>query len=325
MTFTELSLSIIILLICLYIVFSNRKKNELKVCNEEYARTQKELLNKIKEFDIFIDAIPGYVWQKNKNGAIVNANLETCAALEISKLDILGKNVRDLFPPELAHKLAAQDEQLLSGKITTLQTEDFSPFFNNKKFISTRMDVIKNEDDEITGIIGIGLDVTKLKIIEEELHCSKNYLKFILDMSINFVNISLSEIDEAITEALAQAGNFSMADRAFLLSYNADTRTIWCTHEWIGPEVSPPLQRVKNLLSARSLHWTETHLSKEHMSTLCIQELPEDDTLKQILIDLRIKSIITSPLLHASRCLGFVGLASTYSDLSPAIHTISTT
>lgn len=313
MTLIEI-LSYVIILFFLCIVCSNRKKNKLKKCNEEYARTQQLLLNKIKEFEIFIDAIPGYVWQKDKNGAIVAANKQTCAALGISKTDIVGKTVRDLFPPGLAKKLATQDQQFLNGKITTLQTEDFSPFSSNKKFISTRMNVVKNEDNQITGIIGIGLDVTKLKIIEEKLLYSKAYLKVVLDIAINFVNIPLPEIDEAIIEALALAGNFSMADRAVLLSYNSDTRTICCTHEWLGPVSGRSHQKLKNLPLAGSLHWIESHLSKEHLSILCIQKLPEDDALRQILTDLRIKSIITSPLLHASRCIGFVGFASAYSE-----------
>ena len=308
MTFTWIAIFIAIISIISSMTCSKRHRKELLICKKKYNQTNKILLKKINEYETLINALPGYVWQKDNFGKIVIANKETCLSLKTSTEEIIGKSVYDLFPKLIAEKFEQQDNQLLSGKIAFIQSEDISPIDDEKKIISTRMVAVKDNDNEITGIIGIGIDITKTKILEEKLRYRESYSKIITEIAINFINIPLPEIDNAIIKALAVTGEFSMADRAFLVSYDFDTRTISCSHEWLSPDGGQSTQMLTNMPFDRFHQWIETCLSNGQIFIPNAQKLSEDDPLRQILDEQPVKSLIVSPLRNGARCLGFVGL-----------------
>lgn len=314
MTCLELFLCFVVFLLFMLFICSNKARLKLKSCNDEHLQTKKTLRNKIEEFNVLFNALPGFVWQKDSHGAIVTANQATCNALGFSEDDIVGKTVRDLFPPALAEEMAKQDEQLLRGKIPLLQIESLSPFSAQPKFISTRMEAFKNDDGSIGGIIGLGIDITELKLIEKELRYREALHKLIMNLAISFVNIPLDELDSAIIRVLAMAGDFAKADRAFIYTYDFDAQTIRRTHEWHAPGVNSFNRELTSLPLGHFSEWVKIHLRKEPVNIPCVQKLPKDDALRQLFEEQAVKTILTTPLIHGSRCFGFVGFDAVHEE-----------
>lgn len=306
-----LTISTILLIFCA--IHSTIRLKNIKLCNEKLIHTQNSLSEKIYEYETLLNSLPGYIWQKNNEGKIIIANSETCKSLKIQQSEIINKSTFDIFPKQLAEKIDQKEKLILNGISEFIQFEEISPFENDKKIISTRISAIKNKKNEITGIIGIGIDVTKLKKLEEALRHRESYIKIITEIAIKLINIPLAEIDKAIIDTLSAIGEFCMADSAFLASWDVNARATCCSHEWLNMGRGRTTQTMTNMPFDRFHHWADAHLSKGLMFIPNIKELPADDPLTQFLDKQSVKSLIASPLLHDDRCLGFVGLVFTQS------------
>ena len=91
-----------------------------------------------------------------------------------SEEEILGKTDLELFPGAIGQRGYADDQKVISsGKAIVDQIEDFIDSKGNRRWISTTKIPLKNNEGQITGIVGIGHDITERKKIAEELTRAK--------------------------------------------------------------------------------------------------------------------------------------------------------
>jgi len=128
-----------------------------------------------------IDNIPDSIYCKDTAGGKTLANhTELRYAQVTSETEILGKTDFDLYPKELAEAFYADDQMVLQTGQPVINREEFVMDNNGRKrWLLTSKLPLKDEVGNITGIVGIGRDVTirrqiqeEIKLKNEELICS---------------------------------------------------------------------------------------------------------------------------------------------------------
>lgn len=125
-------------------------------------------------FNQMASNIPANIYWKDSNGVYLGCNSMLAQINSLKgKEGIIGKTIYDLFPKHEADKVARIDEAVLSkGRPVTLEEHGIDVFGNPAVYISNKAPVL-NDKGEIIGLLGISLDITKQKQIEQELRDAK--------------------------------------------------------------------------------------------------------------------------------------------------------
>jgi PAS domain S-box-containing protein len=146
----------------------------------------RERIEKVLEGDrnllrTLIDSLPDYVYAKDAEGRFTIANEGVARQFGFSSPnEVIGKSDFDLFPPELAARYHADEEEILrSGQgLYSYEgpTMDASKQEKNR-WVSTTKVPLRNDLGEITGFVGLGHDITERKRVEQELQQSSLELR----------------------------------------------------------------------------------------------------------------------------------------------------
>lgn len=121
-----------------------------------------------------IELLPGNVYWKDKQGKFlgVNNNVAKIAGLQ-SPSDLIGKTTLDLFPGEIGRLAHLNDQEVLATGIEH-SFEEIGPNTKNQPaiYLSKKMPFY-NSSGEIMGTLGIALDISERKKMEEELKIAK--------------------------------------------------------------------------------------------------------------------------------------------------------
>lgn len=138
---------------------------------------EEALKQRHREVVTLLESLPGYAFFKDAEGRYVMANQNFCRAVGQIGNAIVGKTDHDLFPTELAAKYRRDDAGLLlSGEM--LQVGEEQMMEGERSFyVQTTKVPVKNERNEVVGLIGLGFDITERKRAEEELRASEARLR----------------------------------------------------------------------------------------------------------------------------------------------------
>ncbi len=156
------------------------------------------------------------------------------------------------------------------------------------------------------GACGASLEMERRIAAEQELRRRSELQRLLIDLSLEFVNVPVEDLDPSIEKALEDMGRFVRADRAYLFSYDFERGAMSNTHEWCAPGVEPALEKLQDIPNADFPEWVHAH---RHGNTVHIPDvgaLPPG-ALRDILSPQGIKSLITLPLGENDGCLGYVG------------------
>ena len=139
-----------------------------------------------------IDNIPDPIYAKDLSGKKTLANKAEVEFLgAISEAEVLGKDDFEFYPKEYADNFHADDNHVVKSGISDINRERF--IFDNKGkahwLLSSKLPLRDNEGN-ITGVMGIGRDITIRRQAEEALKKSESFLKE--------------------TQVIAQLGTFSL-------------------------------------------------------------------------------------------------------------------
>lgn len=135
---------------------------EEKPLNQEFI-DDPELHQKI------IDALPIPIFYRDLKGIYKACNLAQEKLLGLPKTQIIGKTVFDIQPVEIAEIYAKRDQELLDSpgdQIYEAKFRDSSGVMHDVVFNKA---VIRNNRNEITGIVGSIFDITERKKAERKL------------------------------------------------------------------------------------------------------------------------------------------------------------
>ena len=152
-----------------YQTYETNKNLELKL------RESKLKLNSLIHFaNKLSSSFPIPYFHKDKNGIFVDCNNLYADYLGVKRSEIIGKNVFDIAPYELAVKCKNTDDILFS-KQNNVEYETQINFSDNVVHdIVIKKAPILNDNGIIIGIIGLINDISDQKIIQEQITKEKN-------------------------------------------------------------------------------------------------------------------------------------------------------
>lgn len=87
-----------------------------------------------------------------------------------SEAEVLGKDDFDFYPPEIAKQFYADDQMVMQTGIPVLNREEYIIDENGqKRWLLTSKLPLRDKDNQIVGLIGIGRDITNRKLAETEI------------------------------------------------------------------------------------------------------------------------------------------------------------
>ncbi len=145
-------------------VWSLRDVTDAK--NTEHALHQSRQL-----LDSIVENMPAMVFVKNAQDLRFEMfNRAGEAMLGYSRHDLIGKNDHDIFPENQAEFFIANDRRVLaSNQVVEIAEEPIVTATGQTIYLHTRKIALRNDAGAITHLLGISLDITDRKLVEEEL------------------------------------------------------------------------------------------------------------------------------------------------------------
>lgn len=145
--------------------------------------TEKTLLQESQLLRILLDNLPVSVYIKDLQGRKVVSNRVDLDIIGLPEAQVLGKTDRDLFPLEVADVFEADDRAVLSSGRAVRHREELAiNRSQGKEFWQLTSKVpLYNADGQIVGLVGIGLDISERKRIEQELSDSRALFRSLVE------------------------------------------------------------------------------------------------------------------------------------------------
>ena len=139
-----------------------------------------------------ISVMPGIVYWKSTSGMYLGCNDNAAQLVGYnSPLEVVGKHLRDLAPPEVAERVALTDQNVMDcGLEYCCEEQTRLPNGSEAIFLSRKVPM-KNAKGKVIGLLGISIDITERIRHERELleakeaveHANAVKSQFILNMS----------------------------------------------------------------------------------------------------------------------------------------------
>ncbi len=187
-------------LLATLIDITEKKQAEIALMESE-----EKFRNLSYELETILDIIPGMFYCKDKNGVVTRTNLIFAESLNLRKSEIIGKTAFDLFPKDQAESFQKDDLEVINNGKPKLNIEESVDFPDGKIWAITNKIPYYSKDGDIKGIIGLSVDITEHKKIEQELKQSEDKFKrifesnpdlfFLIDKDYTFLEYSGKEED----------------------------------------------------------------------------------------------------------------------------------
>ncbi|MEI6308908.1 MAG: PAS domain S-box protein [bacterium] len=191
----------------------------------ERKQAEESLQNERSILRTLIDNIPDSIYSKDLTCRKTLANLTEVRYLGAkSESEVLGKDDFEFYPKEIAEGFFADDQSVMQSGQPVLNKEELViNETGQKRWLLTSKLPLKDESGNITGIVGIGRDITARKQAEEALRESEHRLADIIDFlpdatfavnkkgEVIAWNHSMEELTGALKEELIGKGDFAYA------------------------------------------------------------------------------------------------------------------
>ncbi|MEW6756735.1 MAG: PAS domain S-box protein [Acidobacteriota bacterium] len=172
----------------------------------------------------FVDHIPGPAFLRDAEGRYVYVNEAWEGLMKLERKDVLGKTPGDLFPPELAEPIEAEDRSAREGRHLEWQ-EEAQEFDGQIRFFSCSKFPLGAVPGEIPFVGGISVDVTDRRRALDALRESERYFRDLFECAHDPILIFDPE-SEAILDANQRAVEVYGFPREELLGLSLETLTL---------------------------------------------------------------------------------------------------
>ncbi len=148
----------------------------LRVEVAERKRTEKMLLNSERRYkglsdqlEAILDHIPGLVFYKDKENRFIRVNKVVADANRKTKGELEGKNLAELYSREIAEGYYRDDLEVITRGVAKLNILEPWETAEGLRWVNTSKIPVLDAGGEITGVIGISMDVTELVKAQDEI------------------------------------------------------------------------------------------------------------------------------------------------------------
>ncbi|MHC4198817.1 MAG: PAS domain S-box protein [Planctomycetota bacterium] len=183
-----------------------------------------------------IDNLPDLIYIKDSESRFVTGNLAVARLMGAGEpQDLVGKTDFDFFPKELASGFRADEEEVMrSGKPLIDRIETAIGADGQTRWLSSTKVPLRDSDGNVTGIVGMGRDITERRQAEEALAESEAKFRLLAEQAlmgimilqgdrVKYVNSAMAAIIGSTVEDLSRHGLGDILeyvhpdDRAFVM------------------------------------------------------------------------------------------------------------
>ena len=182
---------------------SSRSKDELKSFQGRRSRLEKpdekngtgngSLEEEHNLLRTMIDNLPDLIYVKDKKSRFINANESVARIMGAEGPgDLIGKTDFDFYPKKLAQKYYDDEKRVIrTGKALVNMEEKLITREGDVRWLSTTKVPIRDGRGEVSGIVGIGRDITMRKQAEEKRKESEQLFTYLAEFSPNMIFINV--------------------------------------------------------------------------------------------------------------------------------------
>jgi diguanylate cyclase (GGDEF)-like protein/PAS domain S-box-containing protein len=202
-----------------------------------------ELRDLSRQLELIIDNIPGLIFYKDMNNKFIKVNKYMADAKKISKSEMEGKSLEDIYPREDAIKYFEDDLTVIKSGEPKLNIEEKWENDGEVKWINTSKIPLKNNEDEIIGILGLSFDITerkqeeqRIKILQQAIEQSPAAIVITeTDGKISYVNKAFQLITGyTYDESIGQNPSILKFNNEAKINYTELWNTVLSGKEWRG-------------------------------------------------------------------------------------------
>jgi PAS domain S-box-containing protein len=127
-----------------------------------------ELAASERKHRVLLEHLPQRIFFKDPQSVYLSCNERYAGDLGIISAEVQGKTDFDFFPTELAQNYQADDKKVMAGG-TVEEFEEKYVVNGQERYIHTVKTPVRDQDGELTGILGIFWDITDRKRAEDIL------------------------------------------------------------------------------------------------------------------------------------------------------------
>ena len=133
-------------------------------------------------FRAMIDQVPDYLFVKDAASRFIVVNRAVAADLGLQPEDLIGKTDFELHWAELAQKFFDDEQKVISSGEPLLDIEEYVvDVSGNKKWLSTSKVPLRNDQNEVIGIVGVSRNISERRRVEAALAESESRWNFALE------------------------------------------------------------------------------------------------------------------------------------------------
>ncbi len=120
-----------------------------------------------RRFSSFMDNVPGFAWMKNADSRYVYAN-KLSQRLFPSGREWRDRTVEEVWPPEIAAALRANDEKVVENEAPMQVVETVVQSGETRAILSSKFPIL-NGNGQVAFVCGIGIDITERRRAEQHV------------------------------------------------------------------------------------------------------------------------------------------------------------
>ena len=204
----------------------DRMTRDLKKSTTSIGSLQREVIERKKseeklqasenKYRTLLESLPQKIFFKDIKLNYISCNKNYAEDLKIKPGEIAGKTDYDFFPKELAKKYRRDDQKVIaSGKMVELEEEYLQR--GHKRIVRTIKLPVKDEKNDLLGILGIFWDITSRRKAEEKANEAVKIKSEFTSMVSHELRTPLTAIKEGIAIVLdGSAGSVNDEQKDFL-------------------------------------------------------------------------------------------------------------
>ncbi|MBF0295011.1 MAG: PAS domain S-box protein [Magnetococcales bacterium] len=190
----------------------------------ERREAEQRLLDTQRLFDAIIDNSQAIIFIKSPDGRFLLVNRRCEQLLNLSNEQLRGRKDTDVFPPDVAQHLRANDQDTLALGRVEREERIPLPDGSHRDYLALKF-ALKDEDGNPFAVCGIATDITELKRIQANLQWESAINLALQRLSRLLIATDYRIIDVA-RELLAIAGELTASPYGYVAEIDPDYRII---------------------------------------------------------------------------------------------------
>lgn len=259
-----------------------------------------------KNYRSILDNSSEMIHSLNEKGQIKYVNKAWLENMGFSTFqEVEGKAILEFFTDQTLKEFSVVMPALMRGE----EVEELSCEFIGKK--GNILDIKGRAkpilvNGEFCGSEAYLFNVTSVLKAERELINMSEFQNLLMQISTEYINAPISEINKLINQSLEDIAAFSSADRAYVFRYNYEEEVCCITHEWVARGIPEQIHSLTAMPFSDVPYSLSSHQKGDFVEFPDV-EMVKDKRIHGVLSEEGIQSLISVPMMDGEKAIGFIG------------------